>query len=161
MDLLRILHHRAVRYMIVGGEAVIHYGYARLTGDIDLFYESSSENAERLFEALREFWGGPVPEVDKGKELREPGVILQFGVPPNRIDLLNRIDGVEFGECWNGRITVPFSGEETDFQVHYIGIDQLIKNKESSGREKDMDDMRFLREIVKRQLNGSNHPRTD
>jgi hypothetical protein len=124
MDLLLILHHRAVRYLIVGGEAVIHYGYARLTGDIDLFFESSSENAERLFEALKEFWGGAVPEIDEGNELLEPGVILQFGVPPNRID-------------------------------------QLIENKQASGREKDMDDLRFLREIVKRQPNGSDHPRTE
>ena len=52
LDLLRILYRRAVRYLIVGGEAVIHYGYARLTGDINLFFYSSSENAERLFEAL-------------------------------------------------------------------------------------------------------------
>jgi hypothetical protein len=73
MDLLRILHHRAVRYLIVGGEAVIHYGYARLTGDIDLFFESSPENAERLFEALKDFWGGPVPEVGGESGLREPG----------------------------------------------------------------------------------------
>jgi predicted nucleotidyltransferase len=150
LDLLRILSRRDVRYLIVGGEAVIHYGYARLTGDIDLFFDSSSENAERLFEALKEFWEGPVPEIDSGEELLEPGVIFQFGVPPNRIDLMNRIDGVEFAACWDGRLTVPLSAEGANFQAHYIGIGQLIVNKEASGREKDLDDLRFLRQRVKR-----------
>jgi hypothetical protein len=150
LALLRILYQRTVRYLIVRGEAVIHYGYARLTGDIDLFFDSSSENAERLFEALKEFWEGPVPEVNGGEELQEPGVIFQFGVPPNRMDLMNRIDGVEFAACWDGRLTVPLSLEEADFQVHYIGIGELIVNKEASGREKDLDDLRFLRQRVKR-----------
>jgi predicted nucleotidyltransferase len=69
LGLLSILYQRAVRYMIVGGEAVIHYGYARLTGDIDLFFDSSSENAERLFEALKEFWEGPCRRSTAGSSL--------------------------------------------------------------------------------------------
>jgi hypothetical protein len=35
-------------------------------------------------------------------------VIVQFGRPPNRIDLLNHIDGVSFAEAWASRVTVPF-----------------------------------------------------
>ena len=38
-DFLRILARHQIRYLIVGGEAVIYHGYARLTGDVDLFQE--------------------------------------------------------------------------------------------------------------------------
>ena len=55
-DFLKIIADHNVKYVMVGGEAVIYYGYARLTGDVDFYYESSKENALRLFEALNEFW---------------------------------------------------------------------------------------------------------
>jgi len=60
---LSLLHEHGVRYVIVGGEAVIFYGYARLTGDIDIFYSCDKENAARLFVALAEFWDDNIPGV--------------------------------------------------------------------------------------------------
>ena len=44
-----------------------------------------------MFAALKVFWGGSIPGITSAEELREEGVIIQFGRPPNRIDLLNRI----------------------------------------------------------------------
>ena len=99
-DFITLLHRHQVRYVVVGGEAVIYYGHARLTGDIDFFYERSPANSAALFQALRDFWSGNIPELATADELQEPGLILQFGVPPNRIDLLNQIDGVEFAQAW-------------------------------------------------------------
>jgi len=43
-EFLFLLHNHKVKYLIVGGEAVIYYGHARLTGDIDIFYDSSKRN---------------------------------------------------------------------------------------------------------------------
>lgn len=40
-DFIRLLNQHHVRYLIVGGEAVIYYGYARLTGDVDFFFETT------------------------------------------------------------------------------------------------------------------------
>lgn len=40
-DFLTLLFKHQVKYLIVGGEAVIYYGYAKLTGDIGIFYENS------------------------------------------------------------------------------------------------------------------------
>ena len=85
--------------IIVGGEAVIYYGYARLTGDVDFFCENSRENVEKLFNVLTEFWKGEIPGIDALEELLEPGMIIQFGSPPHRIDLLNSIDVVSFHEA--------------------------------------------------------------
>lgn len=62
-ELFRLLEEHDVRYLIVGGVAVNYHGYPRNTVDTDIFYEPSPDNARRLFEALREFWGGSVPAV--------------------------------------------------------------------------------------------------
>jgi len=148
MELLALLGAHGVRYLIVGGEAVIYYGHARLPGDVDIFYEATCENAAALFAALSEFWGGEVPGVSAAHELLEPGLIVQFGVPPNRIDLLNRIDGVCFRACWSGRteVELPLSGKP--LVVHYIGLRELIENKQAARRPKDLAALRFLKVIL-------------
>ncbi len=144
-EFLFLLQTHEVRYLVIGGEAVIYYGYARLTGDVDIFHEASRQNAGRLYAALGEFWGSDVPGVASARELLEPGIIIQFGVPPHRIDLLNRIDGVSFEECWEPRTDVEVSAGVRHFPVHYIGREQLIRNKEAARRDKDLDDLRFLK----------------
>jgi hypothetical protein len=142
-----LLHKHAVKYMIVGGEAVIFYGYARLTGDIDFFYERSERNTGKLFNALLEFWGGSVPGLSGAEELLEPGLILQFGVPPNRIDLINKISGVSFEDAWQSRKTVALAGP-SQTMIHYLGIQSLIENKKASARQKDLDDVKHLEELI-------------
>lgn len=143
-DFLVLLDKHEVMYMIVGGEAVIYYGYARLTGDIDFFYELSADNVRRLYVALQEFWQGSVPGVETAEELAQPGVIIQFGVPPNRIDLVNRIDGVEFEKAWPNRTRVRLRGKDVNIEVQYLGLDDLIRNKREAGRAKDLDDLKYL-----------------
>ena len=96
VEFIRLFGAHQARYVVVGGEAVIYHGYPRFTGDINFFFSDAPDNVEAVFAALREFWGGTVPGIQSAQELAEPGVIVQFGRPPNRIDLLNRIDGVEF-----------------------------------------------------------------
>jgi len=144
LDFLRTLKDHEVQYLIVGGEAVIFYGHARVTGDIDFFYERSEGNARRLFAALQDFWRGTVPGMEDHTELLEPGLILQFGVPPNRIDLINQIDGVNFLESWAKRFPVIVRSEREDIRIWLIGIEDLICNKRASARPKDLDDLRFL-----------------
>jgi hypothetical protein len=144
VDFLHALSERGVHYMIVGGEAVIYYGHARVTGDIDFFYDRSVENVERLFSALRDFWGGKVPGLVSSDELLEPGLILQFGVPPNRIDLVNEIDGVTFAEAWPNRVPVTVVRDEGEFSLWFVGLQELLKNKRAAARPKDLDDVQFL-----------------
>lgn len=148
-EFLRILAVHKVKYLIVGGEAVIYHGYARLTGDVDFFFESSRQNARKMYEALKEFWGGDIPGIKAFDELMEEGLILQFGVPPNRIDLINQISGVTFREAWENRIRTGIESAGGEVPIYLIGLQELIKNKKAIGRPKDMEDLKYLKAVKK------------
>lgn len=143
-EFILLLAKHKVRYVIVGGEAVIYHGYTRLTGDVDFFYERSSENARSLYEALIEFWEGVIPGVDSFEEFLKAGTIIQFGVPPNRIDLLNTVDAVSFEEAWKNKIDEEIESGSKKYPVYFIGVEQLIKNKMFVKRFKDMEDLKYL-----------------
>lgn len=142
-EFLRLLHEHRVRYLIVGGEAVILHGHPRYTGDVDFHYQPTPENARRLFEALREFWGGSVPAVATSEELLQDGIVVQYGRPPNRIDLLSRVDGVEFDTAWERRVDVLLTGN-LSFTIPFLSVTDLIASKRAAGRHKDLEDLRYL-----------------
>jgi hypothetical protein len=150
LTFLRLLATKKVRYLIVGGEAVIYHGYPRLTGDIDFFYENTSLNCRRLFRTLLEFWDNRIPGVKSSAELCAKGLILQFGRPPHRIDLMNRIDGVTFRRAWSSRVPVKLKTESGLVPIHYIGLGPLLANKRATGRPKDLDDALSLRPKLRR-----------
>jgi predicted nucleotidyltransferase len=152
-EFLELLTKHSIKYVIVGGEAVIYYGFARLTGDVDFFYEPSRKNVLNLYRALDEFWGGDIPGINTFEELMESGTILQFGVPPNRIDLINSIDGVTFGDVWTGRTTERIEILGQTIPVHFIGLEELIMNKEKIRRPKDLEDLKYLKKAKERQDN--------
>ena len=135
LQFIRLLEKYKIHYLIVGGEAVIFHGYPRLTCDVDFFYERTEANTLRLFNCLEEFWNGEITEI---------AVVVQFGRPPNRLDLLSEIDAVPFSEAWAGRRTVEIVGTNIPAVVHYLGKEALLKNKRSSGRPKNPDDVQHL-----------------
>lgn len=143
-EFLGILARHQVRYLIVGGEAVVYHGHVRLTGYLDVFYDLEQQNCSRLFSALRDFWHGAVPGIRDPNELQAPGFVVQFGRPPNRLDLLSSITGVGFEEAWSGKKMEFLAGGEFPIPINYIGIDALIKNKQAVGRPRDLDDLDFL-----------------
>lgn len=147
---ISLLSIHNVRYVIVGGEAVIYYGYARLTGDIDFFYEASQENVKKLYDVLLSFWNGDIPGLVSFDELLITGIVLQFGVPPNRIDLINSIDAVTFTDVWASRTQEKIEIKGEKYQVNYIGLKQLIKNKKAVKRYKDLDDLQYLEKLEKK-----------
>jgi hypothetical protein len=141
---VRLLHKHAVRYLLVGGEAVIHHGYPRLTGDIDFFYERTPVNAHRLFSALREFWEGDVPAVGAAEELLEPDVVIQFGRPPNRIDLISTLGTVSFRDAWRRRVHHTLRAGRHRVPLPIIGLEDLLQSKRDAGRHKDLEDIEEL-----------------
>lgn len=147
IDFISALNTQKVKWVIVGGEAVIYYGHIRLTGDVDFFYSIEGDNVSRLWNALNNFWDNNIPGNLTKNDIAELGSFIQFGVPPNRIDLMNQIDGVEFGEVWENRVVEYIQKKDEKIQVNYIGLNQLIKNKSISNRPKDQEDLKYLRSI--------------
>lgn len=147
LDFLKLLARFEARYVIVGGEAVIYYGFARLTGDIDIYYDRSASNAEKMFAALDAFWNHNIPGNTNISELQEEGLIIQYGVPPNRIDLINKVSGLEFNDAWMSKTTVEVVDGENRVQINYIGIHALIRNKRASARPKDIEDLGYLEKL--------------
>jgi hypothetical protein len=144
LEFIRLLSKYGVKYVVVGGEAVIYHGYPRFTGDIDFFFSDSNENIQALFAALREFWSENIPGIQSPEELAEPGVIIQFGRPPNRIDLLNRIDAVPFQDAWKDKIELRITAADSEISLFMLDLQNLLRNKRASARPKDLDDLKVL-----------------
>jgi len=137
-ELLLLLEKNRVEYVIVGGYAVAFHGYPRFTKDIDIFISESDKNIEKLRSALVDFG---FAEADLSSEIfKDPGNIIQFGVSPMRVDIINEIDGVSFNEVIAGCVR----GKYGDVEVNFIGEKELIKNKRASGRDQDMVDVKRL-----------------
>ena len=147
LEFITLLHKHDVKYVIVGGEAVIYHGHIRLTGDVDFFYDRSTQNCSNLFKVLHEFWEGDIPGGLSINDLEAKGYFIQFGVPPNRIDLMNKIDGVTFDEVWENRVIDEVESIQKTIPVYFIGLMELIKNKSSSARPKDQEDLNYLNSI--------------
>jgi hypothetical protein len=77
---IELLASRRVRYLIVGGEAVILHGHVRLTGDVDVFFSRDPDNIERLYSALDAFWDGSIPGIASSDDFTPEGMVVQFGV---------------------------------------------------------------------------------
>ncbi len=146
---LYLLFKHKVRYLIVGGRAVIYYGYARLTGDIDIFYDTCNDNVENLYNALEEFWDSEIPGIKDKKDLQIEDQIIQYGVPPNRIDLMGKITGIAFEDSWKNRKEEEVKSGRKFFKIYYVGLADLIKNKENILRDKDKEDLKYLYEKKK------------
>ncbi|NKB86844.1 MAG: hypothetical protein GKS06_01290 [Acidobacteria bacterium] len=143
-NFVRHLHEFEVKYVVVGGEAVIFHGYVRLTGDVDFFIANDPDNARRLYSALEKFWEGDVPGIASPAELTAVDLIVQFGMPPNRIDIMTSVAGVDFNEAWAGRVPAVMVDGEQRTPIPYLGVEALIKNKRAAGRPKDLDDLEHL-----------------
>ena len=138
-EMLQILLDNEIKFLIVGAYAMAAYGYPRATGDFDIWVESSSENSKRLYRSLSQF-GAPVTQITE-YTFTEPGMVFQIGVAPRRIDVLTSIDGVNFKEAWKSRNEI----EVENLSLPFISKNDLMKNKESTGREKDKLDAAFLK----------------
>ena len=137
-ELLRLLEEHSVDYMIVGGYAVAFHGHPRFTNDLDVFFHSTEENTGRLREALIAF--GFQDEDLPLEAFRVAGNILTFGAVPTRVDLLNEIDGVSYEEAQANAVRGSYGKVEATF----IGLEDLLKNKNATPRVKDKADVEEL-----------------
>ena len=140
LDLLRLLLAAGARFLVVGAHAMAVHGVPRATGDLDIWLDPEPANAERAWDALMEF-GAPVREMGITRsDLVTPGVVVQIGQPPRRIDLLTQVSGLTFAEAWPNRAVHAIEA----LAVPFIGRSELVRNKRASGRPKDIADLDIL-----------------
>jgi len=137
-DFLRLLNEREVRYLVVGGYAVSFHGYPRYTGDLGVFIDATPENARRLIRVYGEF-GFDHAQI-KLEMLTTPDNVIRIGHEPVRLEVLTSISGVVFDEAYLRRVVVPVN----HLLVPFISFADLIKNKMSTGRGKDLVDAEAL-----------------
>jgi hypothetical protein len=139
-ELLKVFEKYKVRYLIVGGYAVMKYSEPRFTKDLDLFIATDRENANSVYAALKEF-GAPLENLTSDDFLQK-GYFYQMGRPPLRVDIMMSIPGVDFDEAWKNREIV----ELNELKIFFISKSDLIRAKEASGREQDKIDVSYLKE---------------
>lgn len=137
-EFIRLLNQNSVKYLVVGGYAVAFHGHPRYTKDLDLWIWINEANAVNLIQSLNEFG---FQSLDlKPEDFLKPGYIIQLGYPPNRIDLITQVQGVDFDTCYQSRVEADIDG----IVMSFIDLENLKKNKRAVGRYQDLADIENL-----------------
>lgn len=140
-DFIRELNNHEVEYILVGAYSVILHGYARTTGDMDIWVNPTTENYQRLIKAFNQF-GLPIFDMTLKKFLQtEVYDVFTFGRPPVCIEILTKVEGLDFETAYKG--SKWFEIDKQLF-VRSLQLSDLIKAKKAAGRAKDLDDLENL-----------------
>ena len=143
IEFIESLKSHGVEFLVAGAHVLAHHARPRFTEDLDVFIHRTEANVETLVAALNEF----------GFSLAEDAVIVlkddvrgfvALGRKPNRVDLLNFLDGVEFEIAWQRRSPGTLAGVSVDF----LSVEDYAATKRASDRPKDRLDLEFLRSIL-------------
>ena len=137
-EFVTLLEQYNVRYMVVGGYAVAIHGHPRYTKDLDIWIWVHEKNAKNILAALSEFGFDSLGLTED--DFLTIGYMIQLGLPPNRIDILTKADGLEFENCYDSRVIIEIEG----MPVNFIDLENLKKNKRASGRFQDLADLENL-----------------
>jgi len=137
-ELLGLFRSHGVECVVVGAHALALHGHPRFTADLDLLLNRNRSNAERIIAALTTF-GFSNTDLSP-EDFLVPDQVIQLGNPPNRIDLLTSISGVDWDTAASGAVEGAFG----DVPVRFLGREELIRNKRMTGRTKDLADVEAL-----------------
>ena len=139
-DFIKCFNRHKVRYVLVGGYAVIYHGYNRSTGDLDIFVEATVANYNRIVQAFEEF-KMPVFDMTQSTFLNtESYEVFTFGVPPVSIDIITVLRGVTFDEAF----TMSTNGLIDGITIRVLLKNGLLLAKKLSNRPKDLEDIHQL-----------------
>jgi hypothetical protein len=145
-ELLASFNASGVRYLIGGAHALAHHARPRASKDLEVYIDATPANARRVVKALMAFFDGKPPKyVDVGS-LLAPDTILQLGVAPVRVDLINRLATTSFSKAWKRRSQSTFGGVPCAF----IGIEDLMAEKAHFARPQDLADLALLTRMNRR-----------
>ncbi|MBL7732947.1 MAG: hypothetical protein JNM88_17380 [Chitinophagaceae bacterium] len=140
-DLIRSLNKFEVEYMLVGGYAVILYGYVRSTSDLDIWVNRTEDNYKKLMRAFYDF-GLPTNEVPRQPFLDNEEVeVYRFGIEPSAVDIIIEMKAMPFEEAYKNARWQKL-GEDLD--VKLINLPELIRLKKFANRANDLNDLEHL-----------------
>lgn len=142
-EMLQLLLEEQVDFIVVGAYALGAHGFPRATGDIDIWVKADEINSINIYKALTRF-GTPLDQLTIN-DFANKGIIFQIGVTPRKIDIITQLDGVSFDEADEDKIIVEVEG----LKLPVLSFDKLIKNKLSTGRERDELDVKLLKKRKK------------
>jgi len=119
----------------------LKYAFGCNTKDLDVLVRPSSDNALRVWQALKRF-GAPLRDVTV-EDFTDPEMVYQIGVAPNRIDILMGIAGVDFDRAWKNKIESTYDG----IPIYILGKYELICAKKASRRPQDVLDLEKLETV--------------
>jgi hypothetical protein len=137
-ELLSLFIANKVRFLIVGGYAVMKYTEPRYTKDLDLWIAVDAKNAAAVYQSLRDF-GAPLANLAI-QDFQERDQVYQMGRPPLRVDILMSVSGVDFEAAWPRREKMKIGG----MTVPFISREDLIRNKRATARAQDLLDLQNL-----------------
>ncbi|MGI8743427.1 MAG: DUF6036 family nucleotidyltransferase [Bryobacteraceae bacterium] len=140
-ELLSVFNSRKIKYLVIGGYAVIVHSQPRATKDLDLLISPDPENANAVYGALAEF--GAALEGLTPADFMEPGTFSRMGVPPFMVDILPAVKGVDFESAWERRADIEIG---SGLSVSVISSSDLIQSKLAAGRPQDLLDVASIRE---------------
>lgn len=130
-EFIQLLNENEVKYLVIGGYAVAFHGYPRYTKDLDFWIWANPDNADLLLKTIKDFGLGSM-NLSK-EDLLDLDNVIQIGYEPNRIDVIIDLEGLDFESCYDRRIDSLIG----DINIPFIGLDDLIRNKLSTGRMQD------------------------
>jgi hypothetical protein len=138
IEMLKAFRDEGVEYLVIGAHALAVHGHIRATLDIDLWVKPTPENAGRTWRALERF-RAPLSKMNP-QDFSEPQVLYQIGLPPNRIDIMTSVTGLDFDSAWPNHVIAQFA----NVAVPVLGLEDLRLAKRAAGRLKDLADLEEL-----------------
>lgn len=136
-----LLNQQGVRYLVVGGHALILHGLVRTTADVDILVEESDENYQNVIAALSELEDGAAAELTPSDFVDNVVVKVADEV---EVDISRRAWKVSYADAIPNALDVIIDG----VRVPYVSLGDLIKSKETY-REKDRLDLEQLRRLMR------------
>jgi len=144
-DFLRELLKAEVKFILVGGYAIIYHGYVRVTGDMDIWLEPDNNNKEKLLVILEKLdFANESIKIIKKLDFTQM-VAFHFGNPPEKIDFLTKMTGINFNDAMQHSEKLALD----NYNIPVLRLDDLIINKLLSNRAKDKADVEELQKIQK------------
>jgi len=139
--ILEDLNRAGVRYVLIGGIALIRHGVVRATRDVDAVVAPGSDNIERLRGLIAE-WGATRPDGSAvPAESLAPGRQVHLATPHGDLDLLAEFSPpLSFDELLARSDTRHVDGIEAPI----CALADLVALKRMAGRDQDLVDLRQL-----------------